>query len=319
MRLSINERITASLSLVALFISIMTYLDARHDSNIERIATVERYLDNAWESLYGTEGYTSKHSQKSLTDAEVSIEHARLLIPDRPRVVEYQGHLLEIHGDKVGAKKLYLRSLGLDRSRARPYNLLGSLSEGSEAITYLQKAIALDDKGAWRYHLRLGQLYLKERNLNNAEQSLIKCLAVNTKCAQAHYELARVYQSKEQFEKSRSNCEKAVALEPRSVTFMVQLGQVIMAMRKDEEGIFWIRRAQKIDPLDDHPLSMLAAIYADRGDAKTALSYAAEAKRLNPLLGFNGEVIADLESEMTKKLQSSGGTSSTNEATSSEK
>jgi tetratricopeptide (TPR) repeat protein len=72
---------------------------------------------------------------------------------------------------------------------------------------------------------------------------------------------------------------------------------------REEDGIAWLQHAIKINPTDDYPLAMLAAIYADRKEPERALEYAEQAMAINPSRRFAGESFNELREEMLALIE----------------
>jgi tetratricopeptide (TPR) repeat protein len=297
--------VTALVLSIANFV--ISRVSARKDAARRRrddLLHIDHLLDEAYESLWGKNGYASTRDNQKLEEAEIRIRNAMTIDPSHPRGTEYEGHVFELQGNKKAARERYARSITLDGTRARPHNCLGLLSEGDDAIFHFKRAIELAPEQASLYHHNLGKLYLAQGRLDEAEDSLRRALELRPKYARAHFELAKLLKKRQNFEEAKKEYELAIVSDSTYVSAIVELGQLLMdVVGREEDGIAWLQHAIKINPTDDYPLAMLAAIYADRKEPERALEYAEQAMAINPSRRFAGESFNELREEMLALIE----------------
>lgn len=298
--------ITIAVSVIALLLSIANFvlsrLSARRDASLRRRdeqLLVDQLLDDSFGLLWGDSGYSKTKDRRKLEDAEVRIRKAMKIDPKHPRGTEYEGHIFELQGNKSIAKERYQKSVSLDPTRARPHNCLGLIAEGSEAIDHFKKAIELEpEQAALPWH-NLGRAYSASGRHDDAENAFRKALELRPKYSHAHHELANLLKRQQRYEEAESEYELAIASDSNYIDPMVNLAQLLMdVLKREEDGLAWMEHARKIDPSNDYPLAMLAAIYADRKEPKRALDYAERAMALDPSRRFTGEHFIELRAEM---------------------
>lgn len=308
---TLPQAITSIVSVVALILSLANFVLARNKTRSDERRQqrsddlqVMQLLDDAYEYLYGSEGYSSNRDKKKFDDADARIEMALKLNPQHPHAVEYKGHLFEEEGNLGAAKEHYLRSIALDAKRARPFNCLGLISEGSEAQDYFRKAIELEPHEAAIPYCNLGIAYAKAGQLQEAEASFGNSIRLRPRYSRAHYRLAELLNKLRRHDEAKKEYELAISSDPQNLSAIVSLGAFLMGRGHDEEGLAWMSHARKLKPLDYYPVAMLAAIYADRGQPAEALAYAKEAIEMDPSQRFDGQTIADLRKAMVALMKS---------------
>jgi adenylate cyclase len=129
-----------------------------------------------------------------------------------------------------------------------------------EALTMLEKAIALDPKyahaHAWKACV-LGQRWVYD--WYDDEQALLKAtteeldtaLSLDANDADVHRILAALHINFNRFDKSAYHQERALELSPNYDLVVVQQGEILTWLGRPEEGIDWIRRAMQLNPY--HP------------------------------------------------------------------
>ena len=311
MNWTIPQIITSGVSIVALVISIANFVVARISAHKEAkrrkrddLLLIDQLLNDAFDHLYGNEGYLSTKDRKKLDDAEICISKATKLDPQHPRSIEYEGHLFEIQGNKNLAQARYSRSITLDKTRARPHNCLGFISEGDEAMVHFKRAIELEPEQPLFYY-NLGRVYLTKNQINKAENCFRKAIELRPKYSWAHYELGSLLRKQKKYEEAKREYELAIAADSKHINGMANLGALLIGdLGREEEGIAWFEHAIKIDPSDDYPLAMLAAVYADLNQPERALEYAKQAMAINPTRRFSGDNLSELQEAMQVLLSS---------------
>jgi len=305
-----SEIITSIVAVCALLLSIANFILARivtvRDQvrqKREDLLHADDLLDTSFNMLYGPTGFTKNRDPRKLQNAEIAVERALKINPEYPRAIEYDGDLQNVHGNKDAAATRYKRSILLDPTRARPHISLGLISEDREAICHYERAIVLEPEKAALPYCNLGLTYNRLGEIGKAEECFLSAIKLRPKYQDAIHEFGKILQKRDDFGRARSAFENAIAADPNRVGPMVSLGQMLTQNLKNEvEGFAWIEQAIKVDPTNDYPLAMLAAIYADRGDAEKALLYAKKSEVINPERKFPTDNIAEMSKEMRRLL-----------------
>jgi len=308
-----NETIqlaTITASGIAILISLANFIHIRttdrRENNIKKRdddLLVTSHLNNAFEYLWGKDGYSRTRNTNLIESAEIELEYALKIEPNNLRAIEYEGHIYEIQGNIDEAKKRYEKSILINPVRGRPYNCLGLISEGEHAISHFKKAIELDVRNAYRYNNNLGKIYVRLGELDKAEECFNTAISLNGKFSHAYYQLGCLHKKKGEFERARKYFENAISVDANHVEAMTSLGALFMEnLNNEEEGIAWLEYSISLNSNDDYPVAMLAAIYADRKQPEKSLEYVERAMCINPTRRFQGDSFTDLRKEMNALL-----------------
>jgi Tfp pilus assembly protein PilF len=110
------------------------------------------------------------------------------------------GSVLMAKGDKVGAKAQFGKALAIKKAdknaevwyRIGEANVIHKNNDPTEAVTALQKALAID-KNKTDAYLALGDAFLRKGDGGNAANNYEKALGVNAGLAKAHIKLGKIY------------------------------------------------------------------------------------------------------------------------------
>jgi tetratricopeptide (TPR) repeat protein len=269
---------------------------------------VERLLWAAWPKLWGPGSFSMTRDQATLDEADGYITEAARLEPDYPRVLEYQGHLLEVQGNKPAARKLYEKSIALDSTRGRAYICLAQVLENEDKLRLLGRAIQCDPDdvkvAATAYYL-IGLHYRLLGQYQVAYNYINQALVLRPAYSEALVLMGRVLANLGRRDEAIDSYEKAVSSSPTCIDAMVNLGALI-SDTDWASGLAWIEHAMRIDPKNDYPYAMLAAVYADRKQPKEALQFYERAVELNPQRRTRADSTQEIVREMTKLLETGG-------------
>ncbi len=275
------------------------------------VVRISQLLDDAFDLLYGPQGFEATKDKYKLLEAEKKIEKALLIDPDNPRAVDYDGDLFWLVGNKERALARYQRSAQLDPTRPRPHDCIGSLSEDGEAKKSFEHAISLAKDRPALYYYRLACLSKKQKNLAEAESYALKALKERPEYADAFCLLGDIADKPAE---AQRRYEQAITVEPNHINALVGLGRVLCQPKPKskegkpetpetfKEGIDWLEHAHRLHPRNTFPLCMMAAIYADIPLPDKAIQYAEKAVAIDPREKFEGQTTRDLLNEMRGKL-----------------
>jgi tetratricopeptide (TPR) repeat protein len=170
------------------------------------------------------------------------------------------------------------------------YTLLGSALEKKgeldEAITWHQKALALDDKLAFA-HANLGVALDKKGKPDEAIARYKKALALNPRLFRAHYSLGAVYQARNEYARAIACYRKALEINPQYEFPHYNLGLALRALGQDDEAIPELRRSVRANPNDYRTHMQLGLALHDKNRTAEAIFCFRQAVKLEPRLSWN--------------------------------
>lgn len=190
------------------------------------------------------------------------------------------------------AEKGYRRILFRDPKNVQALFFLGTLccqkKDFAQALQHLQSALALNRNFA-EAHNSLGNAQQMMENLEAAEASYSKALALKPDMVSARDNLALVYakmaercRDKMQFSEAKVLLEKALKLVPNNPFVLNNYGVVLKDLDLPEEALKNYEQALKLKPGYTEALGNLAYIYKEKGDCNLALKCLDELLSLDP-------------------------------------
>ncbi len=125
--------------------------------------------------------------------------------------------------------------------------VLSGLGRTDEAVEWLRKAVEKEDAGPMAL-VALADLYLQQKNLDEAERCMTTALARAPRFAPAHDGAARIRLLRGDVAGAVAGFEQAVRLEPASAEFHFHLGCARMAQGEFAKGIEHLSEAHRLDP-----------------------------------------------------------------------
>lgn len=111
------------------------------------------------------------------------------------------------------------------------------------AIFYLQKAIDLDPEHGARTHNLLGEAYFEKKMLDQAEMEFRKAWEMSPDLAEIHYNLALIYEAKNEPSKAINEYKKEIELYPAAYQAHFNLAQLYGKLGNLREGIEHYKQA----------------------------------------------------------------------------
>ena len=236
-------------------------------------------------SLYGA-------INDDLGELEKSIKHYKKAIENNPNDSEGYYRITTPY-EKLGmyeeAEKNYLKAIELDPDNTNYYLALGNLYRGElhdrdKAIEQFKKIIELDssDIGGYNniaimyfaepqnldlaeeyllkglkidpdYHLfnyNLGRLYNYRNEYEKSIEFFLKCIELKPDFDLAYYDITTPYEELEMYEEAEKNYLKAIALDPKDLNYYLALGNLYTnELNYPEKGISQYLKIIEIDPL----------------------------------------------------------------------
>jgi Flp pilus assembly protein TadD/predicted AlkP superfamily phosphohydrolase/phosphomutase len=167
--------------------------------------------------------------RNDLPQAEARIRDVLALEPDAADAVNLLGRILEMQGDSVAAREIYMRSSELDPDLALPRNNLGNLA-------------------------KLGG------QLEEAERWYLAAIDADPYFMGAYNNLALVYQDKAEMEKALDLYERALEKAPRNAELLNNVGSWYYATGDHDQARTLWTRAIGANPGYPSPLNNLAGL-----------------------------------------------------------
>ena len=205
----------------------------------------------------------------------------------------------EVTSAIIGALPSRLEAADLERiKRKRPQDLAaydlvlrskilhhhGTREANAEALEVLDKAIEVDPNYAQAYAWKactLRQAVLRgytdepdsfnEQRITNAE----KALALDENDMECLRILCEIHMEQEDLEKAERYHDRAFALNPNDPRMLAQRGELMVWLGRPAEGVEWVHKAMKLDPLgaDNFAHLLGRALRADRRYEDAVVAY----------------------------------------------
>ncbi len=169
------------------------------------------------------------------------------------------------------------------------------------AIGYFNDAIARDREYA-RAYAGLADAHILQSIYNEAppakalplaREAAAKALAIDDTLAEAHTSLAYFEMNfGSDLAKAAKNFERAIELNPSYATAHQWYSRCLVEMKRFDEAIREIRRAEELDPLSLIIIAELGGVYADAGRLDEAVAECNRALALEPDFAFGHYVLA---------------------------
>ncbi len=123
---------------------------------------------------------------------------------------------------------------------------LYNLKQIKQAILFLEQAIKIKEKPI--YLQSLGELYILEKRLDNAEQILKKGVILDSKNPKIHNSLGIIYAKKQEDNKAIRKFEKAIQLDSKFANPYFNLGLIYKKKNKIEKMNHFFNKASELNP-----------------------------------------------------------------------
>jgi adenylate cyclase len=229
-------------------------------------------------------------------------EEARLqhLYTPNLEAYNYYAHALDSYlcltpADNMQARQLCEQAIALDPSYAAAYPLMGLtywaewVTQWStdphaleQAFTLAQKALALDDSLPPAHEL-LGAVYLwRDKQHDQALAEEKRAIAQSPNWLSAYIMLAFVLNFAGRPEETIANAEVALRIGPRSLHYLLPLGNAYRLTKRYDEAIATFQKILTVIPHHVGAHFGLAIVYSELGREAEARAEAAEALRISP-------------------------------------
>ncbi|HIQ37498.1 MAG TPA: tetratricopeptide repeat protein [Desulfocapsa sulfexigens] len=149
-----------------------------------------------------------------------------------------------------------------------------------DAIESLEKCIVIDDQ-ANQPMINLGAIYFGQGNLDKAQELNEMAIAVQPDLsAQAYANLGLIWQQRNEMDKSIVFYEKAIQYDPKLATVWMNLTSVLTMKGEDERALKSARKATELEPDSALAQNNLAVALFFSGDFATAKNHIEKAREL---------------------------------------
>jgi tetratricopeptide (TPR) repeat protein len=153
-------------------------------------------------------------------------------------------------------------------------------------IRYVDNDIAVEYANAY-----LGDIYLKLRRLNLAENHIKKAIDCSPDNQSYHYLLGFTYSIQNQWSKAIGEFEVALDKEPNNSEYLRGLGWALHDAGDKPKGLAYLHRAVELAPTNVNILTDLAAAYLSDLQFHKAREYAETAMRIDPNSNVTKDVL----------------------------
>lgn len=153
--------------------------------------------------------------------------------------------------------------------------------EHHKAIELFKNVLASDAENALAYEGIAYSLF-KLGDFEQAIRASLKALEYDEKLVLPHLVLAESYDELKNIDKSREEIGIAYALNPESPDVLASYGTLLLTDNKLEEAIFYLQKANNLNPQTYNVHYNLAVAYTRLGNHYEALSHVAALQKIHP-------------------------------------
>jgi len=199
------------------------------------------------------------------------------------------GQLLARKGDPEAAKYLAVATTlkpasHPEQSLSQAYLALGEALEKDhpdEALKAFQKAVELQPKDP-EPHLQAAILLEQEKNISAATQEFQKALDLDSSNRDALAGLVNTYSRSGQLPQAESILRRMSASDPQDATLHIQLGRVLVAQDKKDEGVAELTKGLELAPGDAAANQELIHLLLEQKKYPDAIARLKPAVQANP-------------------------------------
>ena len=123
----------------------------------------------------------------------------------------------------------------------------------------------------FEYALALGKVYLTLENYSQAVEVLSKAVQLNSKSADAWYQLARAYQQVGNLMKGMDCADRASSLDGQMVEPLLLSGEIALQLGRLNHALGYAKNALRRDSNHQRAIQFLVAVLKEQGELKKAL------------------------------------------------
>jgi tetratricopeptide (TPR) repeat protein len=211
--------------------------------------------------------------------AAAELGEAVRLAPEQPEYLVSQANVLTRLGQKNQAVKILAKFANKEFANQLSTAGLWQLSDiyyrlqkTDDALRTLELLSQRDPKDP-NIDLRRGQIYKLIGNLDLAERSFKKNLEASPHNAPAYFELAKLWEQRNEMAASKSALLEALRQDGNNPEYLRELGSVCLALSEVDEAISYLTRAEPAASNFPEIYYTLAQAYQRKGDQAKAATY----------------------------------------------
>jgi len=237
---------------------------------LSNAVSVEPKSLKAWFSLGNV-----RQASRKLPEAQLAYEKALELQPETASIYNNLGYTLQEQGKLAKAINCYQKALEIQPNCIEAEVSLNNALFAQDKLPPDKQA----DYAAANY--KLGLNCARAEDFKGAEAYLRQAIAMQPNLAEAHYNLAVVFQKQSKLQETIDSCQKALTLRPNYVEVYKNLGDALQQQNKLEEAVYSYRKALSLKP--DY-----AEVYSRLVDALKKLNSTSIRKRFSKILQVSG-------------------------------
>jgi tetratricopeptide (TPR) repeat protein len=185
--------------------------------------------------------------------AQTELQQAVRLKPESAEIHYSLGEVYSSRDMFREAKLEFSAAIQRDATYAEAYNALGfteeSLGNDPAALEAYEKAIHVADQKSFKFdapYINLGAYYNRLGKPDLALQHAKKAIDLNSKSDLGYYQVARAYQSRNEWNEAAEALRNAISINPTDAQYYYVLGQVYRKLGKVRESLAALDTFQKL-------------------------------------------------------------------------
>lgn len=185
---------------------------------------------------------------------------------------------------------------------AADYNRRGKTTKAIEIFQEILTEHGGDASACEYSNADLGEIYLKMKKFNEAEDHLKRALGHNPTNDQYRYLLGSVYFNTQKWEAGVKEFQSSVNEQPQKIKYLRALGGAMLKSH-DQFGFYYLHGAASFQPDNIDILNDLAAAYFALSDLDKAKEHAEHATKVDPNNYFANKLLIEIKSRMERRSQ----------------
>ena len=185
--------------------------------------------------------------------AEVELQAAAQLEPKSPEIHYFLGRVYYTRQVFAMARKEFQTAIQLDPAYMKAYNNLGlvmeTLGKNDEAVQDYTTAAQMNEaqhlNSPWPFEY-LSAHYNRQRQPDLAIEFAQKALSIDSQCDLAYYDLAKAFQSQNDWQKATDAVQKAIAINSSTPEYFYLLSKALRRLGKIPESEAALKKFEQI-------------------------------------------------------------------------
>jgi len=185
--------------------------------------------------------------------AEVELQAAAQLEPNSPEIHYFLGRVYYTRQVFAMARKEFQTAIQLDPAYMKAYNNLGlvmeTLGKNDEAVQDYTTAAQINEaqhlNSPWPFEY-LSAHYNRQRQPDLAIEFAQKALSIDSQCDLAYYDLAKAFQTQDDWQKARDAVQKAIAINSSTPEYFYLLSKALRRLGRIPESEAALKKFEQI-------------------------------------------------------------------------